>query len=679
MLSQYICFLQWNTVWRHHVNAIFILAITVILTSLYMSVLLILITWIFILIRLRERRLGWREAFVYSWVLVWGVVILQTELFSLMTGLTRMNFLIGWCVAATLCFPWKQKACCRQIFGGWPVLSRGEWICLSFLGVILAMPLLFGFFIDPGISWDARSYHIPRVYHWISQASLAHFYTPDIRQTSLSPLLSYGFLHIRLLAGTDRLFYLVSWSSLVVCACTISLIAKSLKAGRFNQLLAACLSVLNPVLLPQASNALGDIFSSSFILLAVFLAFGIVGANTSWHITFLCGLVAGEAILGKGTAYIFAIATIPSLLILFCLCQHKVYKTALSGLLRHLVVIGLMVLLVNGGSYKRNWQEYGHILGGIDETVKVEAMSLHQTWSTFIRSVAWNMALPNGKWNHAVKETASRLGGHSGETWIDLPFGVGFETSTRIGNMVQLLMVLFLIPALFLRKNRRNRQVWLYFLCVLLYVGGICLALKWEYGLSRFFIPAFMILMALFATLVPRKWSLACMVVSALWVGFVFLDYIFPLQMLRSEQKNGITRMQTLKSFWWSSRIYHSYSIERRLKGNGLIYAEAMKWLPAKMASRDEIQAGMLRDQPYHYGYNESLIWLAAIASQNGEIPKMAHLWMDENAVPQARYRLPQVIFDERMDRTPAVKGYKRVLEHDVLSVWVQVLPEEST
>ncbi|HEY2942657.1 MAG TPA: 4-amino-4-deoxy-L-arabinose transferase, partial [Vicinamibacteria bacterium] len=88
-------------------------------------------------------------------------------------------------------------------------------------------------------NWDALSYHLPRVMHWIQNASVDHYPTHILRQLHQAPWSEFAVMHLQLLSGGDRLANTIQWLALLGTAVGVSVVAEQLGGGPPAQLLSA--------------------------------------------------------------------------------------------------------------------------------------------------------------------------------------------------------------------------------------------------------------------------------------------------------------------------------------------------------------------------------------------------------------------------------------------------------
>jgi 4-amino-4-deoxy-L-arabinose transferase-like glycosyltransferase len=128
----------------------------------------------------------------------------------------------------------------------------------------------------------------------------------------------------------------------------VTLLAQFLGAGKRGQIFAAVFCVTLPQGILQASGAKNDYVVAFWFVALVYYLMSFK-RQPDW--TNACGVGAalGLAWLTKGTAYIFSLAIVMT----WALAWPWKVKMAW---LRHLPLIGLLVLALNAGHFLRNYQ-----------------------------------------------------------------------------------------------------------------------------------------------------------------------------------------------------------------------------------------------------------------------------------------------------------------------------------
>ena len=200
---------------------------------------------------------------------IWGfLLVVLIEGLSLFRGLTTLNLSIGWgiafLVAIAVCFirrpvDWR---------GSWLRLPRPRW-SLWAIALTVALPTLLLSLIALPNTWDALTYHLSRVDHWIQNRSVEYYPLGDSisRENELQPLAEYVILNFQLLGRTDAFANLVQWSAMAGSLSCVYAIARLLGASEGGAVFALLFAATLPIGVLEASSTQND-YVVSFWLLA---------------------------------------------------------------------------------------------------------------------------------------------------------------------------------------------------------------------------------------------------------------------------------------------------------------------------------------------------------------------------------------------------------------------------
>ncbi len=152
-------------------------------------------------------------------------------------------------------------------------------VVLLILSLILAL-------IYPTNNYDALTYHMARVGHWLQNENISHYKTHNLRQIIFPPFAEWVILHLQILTGGDRFANSVQLFFFAGCIVAVSLIAKSLGANRTQQILTAVIACFIPMAILQSNTTQNDIVASFFVLAFVYYSLKIFRKNT-WPLIFL--------------------------------------------------------------------------------------------------------------------------------------------------------------------------------------------------------------------------------------------------------------------------------------------------------------------------------------------------------------------------------------------------------
>jgi len=219
--------------------------------------------------------------------------------------------------------------------------GRWEWMTALVLGGF-AVGTLCSALLYPIINSDSLSYHMPRVFFWFQNHSVARFATPEGRQIFASPFAEYCILQLKILAGgTDRLSNIVQWLAYLFSIMTVSLIARRLGANRRGQQVVAIAAAATAMAILQASTTQNDLVCAFWCLAGVYWIVDYITERPqdrggAWWWALWMASALGLAVLSKPTAYL---ALAPFLLWLAIVAARR------DGLLRTAGLAGAVVLI----------------------------------------------------------------------------------------------------------------------------------------------------------------------------------------------------------------------------------------------------------------------------------------------------------------------------------------------
>ncbi|HYB52901.1 MAG TPA: glycosyltransferase family 39 protein, partial [Thermoanaerobaculia bacterium] len=395
----------------------------------------------------------------------------------------------------------------------------------------------------PPNTWDALTYHMPRVAHWIQNHTVAHYPTAIIRQLYLPPWSEFAISQFQLLSEGDRFANLIQWLAFAGSAVAVSRIAAQLGAGVSGQILSAVIAVSMPMAILQGSSAQTDLVTSLWIL--IFVSEVLDSRTREWRPTriLVIGGSLGLGVLTKPTAGIFAL---PFLTWLVVIGFRRFRQRAAASLLGCAGVV--LALLAPHAA--RNIGLFGSPLG-ISSGVVNETFGARALFSNLARNLALEAGTPFPAANRLVEKMVSGL--HRTLAWdIDDPRttwrgsrfhvppaplgGAPLEAEESLyslfhedtaSNPIHAALAVAAVGILIARPSLRARGDLLLFAAALAPSLLIfCAALKWQPWHSRLHLPLLLLAAPLSAVvwseiLAPRmeKWLAVLLLAAALpWV-----------------------------------------------------------------------------------------------------------------------------------------------------------------
>ncbi len=609
-----------------------------------------------------------RSRGVLLYVACFATIALTTECLSLAKSITQPFIMGAWGVGMAF-YALAQRSRTPRAwhpFRVWPPFSRQEkWllaITCGIAGLLLAIGLA-----APPTTYDAHTYHLPRVYHWIRQSSVDFYATANSRQNYMQPLAEYAMLHLRLLTGSDRLFNLVQWSGFLASLGLVSLLARECGLTRRGQLLATAIAATIPMAILQATSCQNDLFAASFCLALTYGLIRLTSPTGTARDAWLCGLALGCALLAKGTSYIFCL---PILLIFGLRHLTNLRSQAWRPLVTRWALIAGLALVINAGLYARNLGVYGHPLGAAQSHVTPPHISGGTTFDNLLRNLGAHLATPLPAWNHTMERVVTRLTNNS-ETFGGYPFTLFFELfEDNTGNLLHLLLALGCLSMLpFLRANgRRDAAV----LAEIVVGVGILLSalLLWQPWGVRFHVFLFLLLAPVLAWVLeraPRLIPIVTLGLALYAIPYLFLNVSRPVISLHLMSRFAPPAMRELlqyrPSVFLVPRLNQYFGRNTAQRQD---YEGALHWLPQDPTTPVGLLTG--GDDP------EFRLW--ALADQTaGHLPNFIPLASDTPRLLPPLHLHPAIIFDTRPvnDRPPPAVNYTTPYQTRQITVWKRI------
>jgi 4-amino-4-deoxy-L-arabinose transferase-like glycosyltransferase len=468
--------------------------------------------------------------------LAWGLfMILVLELLSPFAAITAPAVAAAWALAIVALVVMLLRARRPSLFGsqwlaGLSLAEKGALLGIGGLIVVTGFTAL----ASPPNSFDAMTYHMSRVMHWVQYRSLSFYPTPILRQLHSAPWAEYVILNWQLLLGSDHLANTVQWSGYGGCIVAASLIAQELGGNRSAQILSGLVAATIPMAVLQASGTQTDcvaaLWCSSLVLFILRSR-----RLSDWRTAAALGASAGLAALTKATTGVIAL---PFVLWYIWGLLRRPSKRAL---LQAALVLSLVVA-VSAPQSVRNVQLYEHLLGPGNEGPQGRyryTNDLHTPAalaSNIVRNLSLHLATVapvNAKLEKLIVDLHHALGIDPSDertTWTWTFFavsGLSLHEGTA-GNTLHLLLATLSLVAVGILPAARRRQLWGYGLgCVASFLA-FCFLLRWQPWNSRLHLPWFVLLCPLIATtaqlVLKRLWSVLALALFLYAMPYLFFN-----------------------------------------------------------------------------------------------------------------------------------------------------------
>ena len=508
--------------------------------------------FIYRFIRSRQKVFGEfkRAAFLIASI-IWGVlIVISTEFLSIFQAVQFFNLIVFWLIVTILFIlftPSYEKN--NQIISLWKVLTLLEKVIVSLSMIILFLNAVVAFLGCPN-SWDALTYHMPRVMFWQQNHTVAHYPTAEFRQLFFQPWGAYAELHFQILSHNDYFAGMISWFSYVGCALGMSLIGYLLGASRFVQILMFYSVLTIPRVIVEGSGIRLDMIVAFWTvsLIAMNLLFVQTGR---WVFIILLGLTLGLGVLTKGTMYPIAIP----LMILF---SYEIWrKVRFRKALVMIVVIGILALFLNSGFYWRNYQVAADPLGpaSMREWGLCQNMTPMLIASNIIKNIFYQLGTPINSLNHQIESFVSTIHQWMGVDPLDLRSNCNRETILAVSvstyeesvtNCLQVLMILIGgVGLLFTSWRDRRYDVIKIFLAICVSFVYVSSTIKWNEQLCRYLLATMVVSLPLVFLWIGSRFPRALIWFLVIALFATSVPYLFKNNLRRMVAKNKQTIFKT--------------------------------------------------------------------------------------------------------------------------------------
>jgi hypothetical protein len=477
------------------------------------------------------------------------------------------------------------------------VLTLKYYLIFILVGCLFVLNLITVITYPPN-NGDSITYHLPRIYRYLSQGHLGHFVTINPRQIFFPFNATLLQLPVALYGLSDRFFSFINLIVWTVISLNLYRISYFIVRNSYAALLSVFFGLTGTAVLAQATTSNNDIILAMPILSAIYFLFLWVRYRYTLLLLFSM-LSAGIAIGTKVTVAFFIPGAI--IYIVYILMNKKLRPNIngyLSKLNWKLIFVSIILMLMLAlPSYYVNYRDSGHFsdpehngyinsrfyhnsgtqnLLGITAQMALNPLSLtcYDVFSVYepFRSVALKRAFAvhvnrflNKFWiqKYWNKKLTAINNGYWTENLISMR-SVEDEVWYGIGTY----LLLFALLIVWIKKNKLKVE----FSCIkfllcqsLFFYLTYGILMKWQPWSSRFFVPAFLLLMPVIAVLYNYFQQMCILqklinILICIFVFIVFFDsiaYVF----MNMRRPLNITRFYNSLTAFKSDEIAEHKSI----------------------------------------------------------------------------------------------------------------------
>ena len=360
-------------------------------------------------------------------------------------------------------------------------------------------------------SWDSMSYHLARVAEWYDHGNVEHYYTAIDRQLWQPPfgeylvLLGYGGL-----AGRDYLANLPQWLAGLGAVLVVMEIATLLGAPLRSRYVIGLFAATAPGIILQSTSTLTDLLGGFWVGCAAWLALvqylspRFAAGDALWF-----GAALGLAIGTKGTSIPLGLPWI----LLFLVPTLRPFKA--RAVLGQIAMIGLVVLILNGGHFLRNFAVFGNPFGpeSVQRMLRPASMGIPSLLSNLVAHLSLQLGTPWSAVNDVIRQAIAGMHSLLGvDVSVLYPYFGGFRifgwtfSEDIAGNLVQTvlgLVTMALLIGAWRRTPPAERFVAAGFLAGLVL---FTLTVRWQPFIARLHTPMTVLLPPCLLCLLDRRW-----------------------------------------------------------------------------------------------------------------------------------------------------------------------------
>lgn len=381
--------------------------------------------------------------------------------------------------------------------------------------------------LTPPNNWDAMTYHMPRVAHWLADGAVRHYPTARTQQLFMPPLNAYLIAVLQAVAGSDAWANLVQWAAYVAGAAMVSLTIRRLHGGSTAELAGALAFITLPMAIAQASTTQADLLTAYWTLTLIALIVGPQERGTPlWT-----GLAIGLGMMTKPSFALYAAPLVAVFLVRRFRSHAPVGRFASTAAAA--AMLGAVAVAPQLPHFLRNEQTFGTPLGGGQEVARMQNEHLGpRSWlSNLLRATAVHVPIPGYgaaviRLHHWLgidpdDPRTTHLSDLSFSAFADEWFRPLVPSENSAGNPAHFLTAVALLLAVSVRPRGWSPNVATAIAIGVLGIAGwalLSLPFKWQAWASRFDLPLFGLLCVPFGIAMSRTTKRASALVMASWV-----------------------------------------------------------------------------------------------------------------------------------------------------------------
>ncbi len=596
-----------------------------------------------------------------------------TEIFGLFHDIAFLPFLLlwtaidGWLVSRL----WRVRSKAVEF---WRIPTGLPALILAF---ILAITLFIACTAAPN-NWDSLTYHLPRIEHWIQNRTLGYYPTSTMKQNDYGPLAEILLLQLRVISGSDFLYPLIQWISMLCSTAVVFRITRQLGGSESQGWLASVFVASLPIGILESTSTQNDYVVAA--LLACFVTLGLDAISrpkASLGLVLAAACAAALSGIVKPTGYISGFGF--AVWFAFELSRGVDFRTLVS----RAAGVTLVLILVMGPPASRFLEAHQGMQSRLSQDSINGSFGIRQTLDNLIRNgmLNFNVGIPeiDRRSNQAVEALASNLGLDTYRQQTSYGHFVGsappvglyvFHEDFGPNSVHSLFLILaFLATMIRWRASNPARRIP-YFIALLAGLIIRAAVLRWDPWQVRYQLPLFVLAAPIFATALPGHW-LSRRIVNAFHLALALVA-LPPLLFNQSRQLVPLVPGQPFPVDWYRPS-YLAQTANTRLFANNPALRQPYEDAVNAIVHARVTQVGLLQHGGDRWEYP---IW-RMLRDQGGfDYPvRIEHLAAEGKAeFPLGPFQ-PEAVFWIHGDKAPASimvgdRQFNRAGPSDVVAVF---------
>ena len=246
-------------------------------------------------------------------------------------------------------------------FNPYPIKEKGfgfSVVLIALMALCFTVLLIIGSKTPPN-NLDSLHTHLNRIYYWLQHGSFAVWPATSAFQLTYPINANIQGLWVFLLTGSENLFFLISWFSLIMICAVIFKLGTLFNLSTNRALIGSLVFLTVPAATLQAYSFQNDLVVTALISITILGVFSYRQTKFFRYIT-ISALALALALGVKQTAFM----VLPAILLLLTFCAFR--EKMLKAVLKFMLAFTLFSMVFSSFKYIQNMVSFGSFFGTSD-------------------------------------------------------------------------------------------------------------------------------------------------------------------------------------------------------------------------------------------------------------------------------------------------------------------------